>query len=411
MSELTSFPKNNKHGNTINTLISDPKLYFTIALFAGEAGPGFFPINSGWMCIFCFIGMIALLAQKKLVVRRKFSIVLLIYAVVLLRNISFNPSIVRYYELPCLITAIIILVVNCVFYKDEDIDQIMQYIFTYATILAFLGVVQFLRHPTVRLAVFGGPNGYYKIALLFEVLCFYRFITQKKYQYVAGIVLGLILCIATGSKGGIASMIVILTIELLYYLFNSVKKKGLFIKRIIQIAIITVLGYTIISASINKLPGLSIMLNRASSFLTSDDALSFTSVNSRSYLIKLGLQFFYESPIIGKGARYTFFYTHGVYPYPHNIFVEFLSEQGLIGTIPLIIFVVSVLIDTLKYGIKNHKLFCLFLCFAVYFSGSLFSGNILDAKPIFVFGVLFYNSKLNYKYENSVIIGGNRCIM
>ncbi len=382
-------------------MLFDPRLYFTIALFAGEAGPSFFPIGSGWMFIFGFVGLVMLFVRGRIKVRNKISIVSIIYVYVLLRNISARSEILMYYELPNLGTAFILLFLNIAFYRDEDIDRIGDYIFMYAAILSALGVVKFIQRPTVRLAVFGGPNGYYKIALLFEILCFSRYLLAKKRIYLGGVGLGIILCMATGSKGGIAAMIAILGLEVFYFLFNEGERRLFFAKRIIQLTIIAGAGIYLISAIINMIPGLSIMFSRASSFLYADNVEEFTSVSARTNLIQMGMDFFKESPFFGKGARYTYFYTNGRQPYPHNIFVEFLSEQGLVGTIPLVLFFLSVLFQVIKHGLRDRRLFCLFLCLSVFFSGSLFSGNILDAKPIFVFGVMMYNCVLNIRYRNT----------
>ncbi len=378
-------------------LVFDPKLYITIALFAGEAGPSILK-SSGWMYIFGAIGLLLLITKRKFVIRKNISVVLIIYAVVILRNISFNDTILYYYELPNIGTAFLLLLLNCVFYSDKDIKCIEKYIFFYALILSILGIYKFIINPTERLAVFGGPNGYYKIVLLFEVLCFYHYLLDKEKKYLVGVVLGLMLCMATGSKGGIVSMVIILLLEIAFFIFNSGEKRTFFIKRLLQLLLIIVAGYYLIRYAINTIPGLSVMMSRANVFLYSRNLNSLASVSSRIDLIKLGLEFFKESPIIGKGASYTYFYTNGTQPYPHNIFVEFLSENGLIATIPLLVFFLDIIIKTVRFGICDSHLFCLFLCLGVYFSGSLFSGNILDSKPIFVFGILFFNYDINSRF-------------
>lgn len=385
-------------GGSLSQVVLDPKFYITIALFAGEAGPELLK-SSGWMYIFGFIGLLMLLAKGQLDVRNRISIVLLIYGVILLRNISINDEVIFYYELPNLGTAFLLLILNCVFFKEKDIERIENYIFFYATLLATLGMYRFIRNPAERLAVFGGPNGYYKIALLFEILCFYQYLNGRKKSFLAGAILGLILCMATGSKGGIVSMVVILTLEVFFFIFNSGERRGCYIKRLIQISFILIIGYFLIRYAINKIPGLSIMLARANVFVYSKNLNSLTSVNTRTNLIELGLKFFTESPIIGKGARYTYFYTGGTQPYPHNIFVEFLSENGLLATIPLAFFFLEILIITVKHGMRDSRLYCLFLCLAVYLSGALFSGNILDAKPMFVFGILIFNYTYNVTHS------------
>lgn len=386
--------------NYFPQLLLDPKLYITIALFAGEAGPAILK-SSGWMYIFGLIGLLLMLLKSRFDVRKHVSIVLLIYIIVLTRNISFNGEVLYLYELPNFGTAILLLLVNCFFYKNEDIETIEEYIFIYAALLALLGTYRFIRSPSERLAVFGGPNGYYKIALLFEVLCFYRYLRKKRKVYLLGAILGLILCMATGSKGGIVSMAVILFLEVFFYILNAGERRKYLIKRFLQIILVLVLGYFLLRIAVNRIPGLSAMLARANVFLYRNSFNSLTSVNARTDLIALGMRFFKESPIIGKGARYTYFYTGGAQPYPHNLFVEFLSENGLVATIPLVVFFAGIFINTIKCGKRDAHLFSLFLCIAVYLSGSLFSGNILDAKPIFVFGVMF----ANYIYNKNHCFG------
>lgn len=386
--------------NGFPQLLIDPKLYITIALFAGEAGPAVLK-SSGWMYIFGLVGLLLMLVKIRIDVRKHVSIVLLIYMIVLIRNISVNDEVLYFYELPNLGTAILILLLDYFFYKDEDIETIEKYIFIYAALLALLGTYRFIRNPSERLAVFGGPNGYYKIALLFEVLCFYRYLCKKRKVYLFGAILGLILCMATGSKGGIVSMAVILLLEVVFYIFNAGERRKYLIKRFLQIILVLVLGCILIRFAVNRIPGLSAMLARANVFLYRDSFNNLTSVNARTDLIVLGIRFFKESPIIGKGARYTYFYTGGAQPYSHNLFVEFLSENGLIATIPLVVFFAGIFINTIKYGKRDARLFSLFLCIAVYLSGSLFSGNILDAKPIFVFGVMF----ANYIYNKNHCFG------
>lgn len=389
----------------IEKTLLDPKFYFTIAIFAGEASPSFFRINSGWMYIFGFIGFFLLIIKRKTHIRREINLVLVIYAIVLIRNISTTQDIIVNYELPNLGTAFILLLFSCLFYTNDDIDKIEKYIFWFMSTLALLGVIQFAMQPTERLYVFGGPNGYYKITLLFEVMCFRRFCEYKKGLFFAGSILGLLLCIATGSKGGIVSMVIIVGLELTFYLFNTYEKNKKLINRFFKIGLIVTVGLMALYRIVKKIPSLSNMLSRATAFLFTKDVLSFTSISARFYLLELGIDFFKESPIIGKGARYTYYYTNGAQPYSHNIFVEFLSEQGLVGTIPLVIFTLYVIYKFFKVGYKDLYLFCIFLSIFVYFSGSMFSGNILDAKPIFFFGILMFNYLKNMRQiKNETVV-------
>lgn len=378
----------------IFTVLVDHKLYFIVALFAGEAGPEIF-LSSGFMYIFALLGTILIIVNSKVKVRYSVSFIFLFYGIIIIRNISLNPDVFYYYELPNIVTAYLLLIICYLFFENKDINRIEFYIFVYAFSLCMLGIVKFFLNPGERLAVFGGPNGYYKIALLFEVFCFFYYQTKKKWIYLLGMVIGLLLCIATGSKGGIVTMVGVVGLECVAYIINSDGQRRRLVNRFIKIVIILSLGFGVLKYAIDKMPGLSDMIERAGAFFTSKNLAGLSSISARTELFSLGIQFFYESPLIGKGARSTFFYTNGVQPYSHNIFIETLSENGLLAAVPLILFFVLVIYKTIKGGIKDNHSFFLFLCVAVYLSGSLFSGNVLDAKPIFLFGILLINYSRN----------------
>ena len=138
---------------------------------------------------------------------------------------------------------------------------------------------------------------------------------------------------------------------------------------------------------VNKVPALSNALNRAMGILGSDRS-KLTSVSSRVHLWELSIDYFKQSPIIGKGARYLYYDTLGSgdpQPYAHNVFFEMLGEQGIIGFTLFLLVIYRMLRAFKGLGIRNKYAVNCFLGFIVYFIGAQFSGNILDTKM-----VLFY---------------------
>lgn len=99
-----------------------------------------------------------------------------------------------------------------------------------------------------------------------------------------------------------------------------------------------------------------------------------------------GIALFIENPLIGVGfGRFSFL---GRYDYPHNLFIELLSEVGLVGTI-VVLFIsfahVSAYKQTWKYSIY---------ILAVFFLRSMASGDMRTS--ITVFAILFSSPALNY---------------
>lgn len=384
---------------TISEIALDPKLYFTMSIFAGESSPPFFPFSSGWMYIFGFIGLLLMIVKGVFTVRGKINAVFFIYLYIIIRNFTINTDLLFSYYLPNIGTAFVLFFFSCFFYNDYDIELIEFYLFIFSAILAVLGLIKLCLNPFGRLAVFGGPNGYYKNAILFEVMCFRRFVYYKKRFYLFLIIIAFILCFATGSKGGVVTIALITVMELLFYVHNSNSKRRKIFNRIIKTFFISAGATIVLFVIINQVPSIKKLFDRAVGFVAVEDLNRLTSISARTGLIRLGFQFFKESPIIGKGALYTKIYTDGMYPYSHNIFIEFLSEQGILGTFFLLCFLLSIIRIFLVNGFKNQELFFLLLYFLIYFTSSLFSGNVLDSKTIFFFGELIINCSRNKNYS------------
>ncbi|MCD7034309.1 O-antigen ligase family protein [Metabacillus sp. GX 13764] len=123
-------------------------------------------------------------------------------------------------------------------------------------------------------------------------------------------------------------------------------------------------------------------------------------------------EMFYSSPVWGKGVGSfsTFYEGADIRSYPHNIFLELLSELGLIGFMIfslLIIFSLIGIYRSLKKGINNAQL-CLIILFFYTLVNANVSGDINDNRILFTFLALgcmlpIYNTEV-IEVKNEKII-------
>lgn len=111
------------------------------------------------------------------------------------------------------------------------------------------------------------------------------------------------------------------------------------------------------------------------------------------------LDMFYSSPLIGNGVGSFSIYFEGVdlRSYPHNLFLEVLSELGLVGLLNILLLislsVFSVYFSKKKsWNVANITVISLTIFFLL---NAMVSGDINDNRLFFVFLTL---SALNYKY-------------
>lgn len=330
--------------------------------------------------------------------------VYLLYLYILLRNLSFEETKIINYWLPNFFTFLLFAILAGYVVKDAgNINKMMQYIYMFLSILMALGCVKIL-YSRERLAVFGGPNGYYKFALFFAGVSFVNYLFDNKKRYIIFVVIGLVLSLFTGSKGAIVTICVLIPILYWYYMAKNNTSVNKMLKNFAVLAGITLIIIIIGVIAIYKIPFLRQVFNRAI-VIFSSDASGLTSVTSRTKLLELSWGYFIESPLFGKGAQYLMLdtaLTDNPQPYAHNIFFELLGEQGIIGFI-IFFTVLLLLIKYLKkkYIIKNRIYADLYIGFLIYFIGAQFSGNILDSKVclFFALSIIVYRKKMLESYE------------
>ncbi|XCP84012.1 O-antigen ligase family protein [Roseburia hominis] len=389
--EVSLYHKKNK-GARMNIKVStvtNPIFYLTLACYVGEATLSMIGISihvtASAMYLLVFVALLLTFRKRIIIKVQAFDIVSLFYLYIVVRNITANLETMEAYLMPNLITWLMLVLLCKCYLCDDQYGLFLKITYVFVSVLMIIGVGKVILVGG-RLAVFGGPNGFYKFAMLFQTLSFSKYVFEKKRIHVVGIISGLILAIMTGSKGAIISIIIIVPLEYLLYILQN-KKLNEIPKKIVQLGLVTVAGLLLYYNFADSIPGFSTAFNRGVAILHSNQN-ELTSVAARYRLLNMSVDYFIQSPVFGKGARYMYYDTLNSYspqPYAHNVFFEMLGEQGLIG-FSLFLFILFIMVMNLKkIGIRNIYSMSFSLGFIVYFIGAQFSGNILDTKMAIFF--------------------------
>lgn len=196
---------------------------------------------------------------------------------------------------------------------------------------------------------------------------------------------------------GITSIVIVLII---FYLLNMHKK---YTKKIYLIIVFTIIISIVLSFMVLKFYSKVMIFREIIETFTG----MFQGVdvsNGRGALYKVTVDYFYESPIIGNGWKFISDITRdGVFGHafhPHNIYLQLLSELGIIGFILFMGLVIWNLLNSFKIYqiIKNTKLISLlYICifYQIFFLLYGFTGNLItdyNYLLMYSFFVLVSNS-------------------
>lgn len=220
------------------------------------------------------------------------------------------------------------------------------------------------------------------------------------FKGLKGFVLYLILFAAvvwTGSKGPIISLVLC---TFLYILIADLSKSNKSIVNIFKVMFkLSIIIVSIYYVSVNSGDFKKIGLSRLEVFFNKEEILNTSfgsmeigqrSASVRIHAINESLDFIYENPFLGIGLGSWGFRSDTFLIYPHNIFLECLSECGIIfGSILLIPFVafIGVLLKSKYAIIPLYLLIC-----------QQFSGDILDGRYIIVSSIIVLTNQ-NNKYK------------
>jgi|LSQX01.2.fsa_nt_gb O-antigen ligase len=206
--------------------------------------------------------------------------------------------------------------------------------------------------------------------------------TRRKYlPIVLFIIFGTIIgMLFTGSRGPLAAVLAVALMNLFQIERSVMNITRSFFKRAIIVSIIALVLSLIIGNSFSEFRA----VNRAIGYLTGSYGFTSRSDEQRLDFYTLAWRGFMDTNGLGVGtggfedlsAKHG--YSSGV-SYPHNIFLEFASEQGIIGLVIIIHIVFSSLTRTfrlLKDGNGDHFDKSLYLLWIFGFVNSLVSGSI-----------------------------------
>ncbi|GAA0707306.1 O-antigen ligase family protein [Paraclostridium ghonii] len=246
-----------------------------------------------------------------------------------------------------LITVIFLYFVLYSILKKLDIPKIMNLLFISGMIFAVLSLTFFL--IGVESAGFLDRGIYRLTGLVQDPNIFILFITpvysvtlykiiNKEYKYIAPFAFILIPMFLSYSRGGLIGIFIVTVLIVISNLSRDSLKKLILFTICIAFVVIILFMFTNINDTIHKTVGIDILdtLNRR---MGGDG-----SGSGRIPLWKHGIYFFTTSPLIGIGL-YNFRQYNQLFfnnpRYVHNVFVEILCENGIIGSSIFILFLVS----------------------------------------------------------------------
>jgi O-antigen ligase len=246
-------------------------------------------------------------------------------------------------------------------------DAVFRYLLVFCGLLALLG----LRTITdARLAVLGGgPNVYGRNMCMLAASCLYFWRRGgRAWLWLPGVGLAFILVILTGSRGALVAFSALA----LGFLMMSQRRLPTTIFSLAMLAIVTYLALAdsmIWDAVENTFRSRVIELT-----------LEKRHDASRGELFQGALDLALQNPLLGKGLASGRAFLG---QYPHNLFLETLSDGGLVG---LGLLVGCFLIVAYSLGTHEGTLDTTCLAtFVMLLTSSQFSGDFYDSRGVFLF--------------------------
>jgi|GEM_PF-6320599 len=369
--------KDNKEEYDLFTLIIKMYIFSLPLSFTNVFGSGSGYSNITWFNIFFII--LVLLGVMDLLKTKKIELSLLSKAAIAMMVVSLIPLFVSvdfidglkqyiYYFMACSVIIMGERIKNQITVKQKS-ELLLDYLFT--TRVAAIGVMLQMFY----IGITGHEIGHYRVygtrqlyGFLFSDFSFLSLFiasgavgiyfykrkqTESKKYWMAEFVLLLIASVVTSARTGMMAFIAV------FIIFNGLEIISLAIKgsRKAIILLISNLGIIIVG-----LIGLSLVRPE-----------SLISDSGRSDLNQLALNTFLENPLLGMGFGGSS-YANLVGMIPHNIIYQSLAQGGLLFTIPLFLFVGTILYTAYK---ENAYVFSSILVVLI---GSLFIPDIFNSR-------------------------------
>lgn len=221
--------------------------------------------------------------------------------------------------------------------KKLDIPKIINLIFISGIIFAALSLIFFI--TGVKSAGYLDRGIYRLTGLVQDPNIFILFMTpvysitlykiiNKDYKYILAFVFILIPMFLSYSRGGLIGIFIVTVLIVISNLSKDSLRKLILFSICVTFIVVVLFTFTDINSIINKVIGIDILdiINRR---------LADSSGSGRIPLWKHGIFFFTTSPFIGIGLynfrQYNQLFFHNP-RYVHNVFIEILCENGIIGS-------------------------------------------------------------------------------
>lgn len=205
-----------------------------------------------------------------------------------------------------------------------------------------------------------------------------------------------LLVILTNTKGALLSLILSIILTLL-----TVGKRAQLRKNLYKILIVILILILILIILPNKY---------THRYVNIGEVFSRGSFHSRISLYSQAITSWLNNPLVGVGfGNYKFVNLEG-YTYPHNIFLEILSETGIIGITLFILLIINILFNIEKqikeYNNDKNKIYIIMLktSFIALLISAQFSGNIYGNSILFLIGALSikFSNYTNINVKNNI---------
>ncbi len=264
-------------------------------------------------------------------------------------------------------------------FNKRDRDLMINILFGISVLLLLFTLFSLSTLSSSRSGVLGGGP-----IVLSRWLCFGAIVVLfhpkiKKYNLLY-MILFILASLFTGSRGPIFSLFLVM---MLYFFFNFRK---VFFRTILLLSFF--ISILIFSGIFDQL----LQYNNVSRVFMNIGEGGLNKSNSRSYIFESSIQEIISYPLgVGSGnfVEYTqdpsFFKNKDLF-YPHNLFFEILCEFGVLT---FLVFMIYLLQSLLSFKInlfnKRETRNMMFYTFAFLFFNSMVSGDLNDARLLFVF--------------------------
>ena len=340
--------------------------FFILSVYLFDNSTSLVFITNISFALFC-----ASIILKKIMYKENFiynSFLIEFYLILIILGISFinAPDINRFINGILVITKIFIMCFFIVNYINNDIDNIrkmIKYIAISGLILSlYFFILSYKEILTTDFSQghtrFGREIGNENvIGLLCSIsisIYIYSFMRSKKIINLIPIISMLSMILLTGSRKNILLLIISATI--LLYLENKKSLKGLLKIGIFSAILIIIVLYLIFNVEVFY-NVIGVRIEQFIEVLLFGGELS-KSDELRSYMMKFGIQQFFNKPILGYGIDgYAVLLNNdiGIKLYSHNNFVELLVTGGIIGFIVYYGVYLKLLASLLKNKLNYSK--------------------------------------------------------